>query len=165
MMEAIQGFYHAVLYRVACVKTWTTTVTFGHIYLKDKDLNAVNCWPSIKDILEMPISEPVELDRIDYRTRGRFFNQIRVYLTNGISSPWFKAPSQEQNPDGLSEVKTLKFARFAKIEAIRGTKNRDGKCVTQVHFWGDDKEVAGQMTSEEQFDMEECGNPIWPDEG
>ena len=31
----------------------------------------------------------------------------------------------------------------------------------QVHFWGDDKFIAGQMISQEPFDLEECGNPIW----
>ena len=68
-------------------------MTFGQINFEDNDLNAKEIWPRKKDILRMPFNEPVELDRIDFRIRDGFINQMRVHLTNGFSSPLFKVPS------------------------------------------------------------------------
>lgn len=70
--------------RAQAVKTLRKTQKFGR---QDDKIDFE--WPKESDLSALPTDRPVKIERITYRTRGDFINQVQVHLTNGHSSPLF----------------------------------------------------------------------------
>jgi hypothetical protein len=128
--------------RKKIVDTWRRTKTFGIKNFQDSDpRNVKEIWPKQRDISKMSYDAPVELDRIEYKTRDEFIHQMQVFLTNGKMSPLFKVHSEDL-PD-LSPLQTLKFSRDDDIVTISGTAT--GKCVRQLIFKRTETSIVGQI--------------------